>query len=75
MWLFPIVTLAGLLNLCTIQKVWPQLADTLSQNEIGKALVQTGLPTAIISLLNIGVFYLYDCEAFLPLTLCFADFV
>ena len=63
-WFIPIVALAGLLNLCTIQKVWPQLADTLSRNVISKALVQTGLPTAVISLLNIGVFYLYDCEGF-----------
>src|SRR2546430_10802202 len=63
-WLVPIAGLAGLLNLCAIQKVWPQLADALAQNEISKALVQTGLPTVVISLLNVGVFYLYDCEGF-----------
>src|SRR3954453_14225793 len=51
-WLIPIASLAGLLNLCTIQKVSPQLADALAQNEISKALVQTGLPTLVISLLN-----------------------
>jgi hypothetical protein len=70
-WFIPIVGLAGLLNLCTIQKVWPQLADALSRNEISKALVQTGLPTLVISLLNIGVFYLYDCEDFLAIEVCF----
>jgi calcium permeable stress-gated cation channel len=59
-WLLPVATLASLLNICSIRKVWPQLADTLSRHEIGKALVQTGLPTLVVTLLNIAIPYLYE---------------
>lgn len=58
-WLIPVGSLAGLLSLCSIQKVWPELAEVLSKNEIGRSLVQTGLPTLIVSLLNVAVPYLY----------------
>jgi hypothetical protein len=59
-WLLPVATFASLLNICSIRKVWPQLADVLSRHEIGKALVQTGLPTLVVSLLNVAVPYLYE---------------
>ncbi|RFU31345.1 hypothetical protein B7463_g4994, partial [Scytalidium lignicola] len=59
-WLIPVATLAGLLDLCSIQQVWPELADLLKRHEIVKALVQTGLPTLVVSLLNIAVPFLYD---------------
>ena len=59
-WLFPIASLAGLLNICTIAKLAPDLAASLERHAITKALVQTGLPTLTISLLNIAVPYLYD---------------
>ncbi|KAI9745689.1 MAG: hypothetical protein M1818_001223 [Claussenomyces sp. TS43310] len=59
-WLIPVATLASLLNLCTIEKVWPRFARLLSRHDIAQALVQTGLPTLVVSLLNVAVPYLYD---------------
>lgn len=59
-WFIPVVTLAGLVDICSIRQVWPALANVLESHEILKALVQTGLPTLIISLLNIAVPFLYD---------------
>jgi calcium permeable stress-gated cation channel len=59
-WLLPVATFASLLNICSIRKIWPELADVLSRHEIGKALVQTGLPTLVVSLLNVAVPYLYE---------------
>lgn len=59
-WLIPVGTFAGLLSLCTIGKVFPNLADFLNDHEIIKALVQTGLPTAVVSLLNVAVPFFYD---------------
>ncbi|KAH8787903.1 hypothetical protein F5883DRAFT_707029 [Diaporthe sp. PMI_573] len=60
LWLIPVATIAGLLSLCTIGKVFPGVAEFLSDHEIIKALVQTGLPTAVVSLLNIAIPFLYD---------------
>ncbi|KKY39007.1 hypothetical protein UCDDA912_g00914 [Diaporthe ampelina] len=60
LWLIPVATIAGLLSLCTIKKVFPNVADFLNDHEIIKALVQTGLPTAVVSLLNIAIPFLYD---------------
>jgi hypothetical protein len=59
-WFFPVIALAGLVDLCSIQQVWPELADFLRSHDILKALVQTGLPTLIVSLLNVAVPFLYD---------------
>lgn len=59
-WLVPVASIASLLSLCTIKKWWPELAESLGRHDITKALVQTGLPTAVVSLLNIAVPYLYD---------------
>ncbi|KAG0651194.1 Calcium permeable stress-gated cation channel 1 [Hyphodiscus hymeniophilus] len=59
-WLIPVIALAGLLNICTIRQVWPQLADVLESHEILKSLVQTALPTLVVSLLNLAVPFFYD---------------
>ncbi|CAN8099721.1 unnamed protein product [Discula destructiva] len=59
-WLIPVGTFAGLLSLCTISKVFPDLAEFLNDHDIIKALVQTGLPTAVVSLLNVAVPFFYD---------------
>lgn len=59
-WLLPVATFAGLLSLCTIGKVFPDLAEFLNDHDIMKALVQTGLPTAVVSLLNVAVPFFYD---------------
>ena len=59
-WLFPVLILAGLLDLCSISQVWPQLANFLESHIILQSLVQTGLPTLVVSLLNVAVPFLYD---------------
>ncbi|KAI5927844.1 hypothetical protein F4810DRAFT_288907 [Camillea tinctor] len=59
-WLFPVAAVAQLLSICSIARVAPSLAATLQQHEVTKALVRTGLPTLVVSLLNILVPYLYD---------------
>lgn len=59
-WVVPVAALAGLLDICSIQRLLPKLAKTLSSHDILKSLVQTGLPTLVVSLLNIGVPFLYD---------------
>ena len=55
--------LAWLLSLESIRKVLPQLADALSRHKIVKSLVQTGLPTLVISILNVLVPYVYYCKS------------
>ncbi|KAI1739398.1 DUF221-domain-containing protein [Xylaria scruposa] len=60
LWLIAVAFLAQLLSICTIRRVAPPLADMLDRHEITKALVQTGLPTLVVSLLNVLVPYLYD---------------
>ncbi|KAI8964825.1 DUF221-domain-containing protein [Daldinia sp. FL1419] len=59
-WLFPVAVLAQLLSICNIAKVARGLADMLDAHEITKAFVRTGLPTLVVSLLNVLVPYLYD---------------
>ncbi|KAI0125614.1 hypothetical protein BJ170DRAFT_439868 [Xylariales sp. AK1849] len=60
LWILPVATLAGLLSVCTIEKVSPSLAEALLRHDITKALVQTALPVGVVSLLNVAVPYLYD---------------
>ena len=64
-WWFLLIAIAALLNLATIRKISPALADALERHEIVRSLVQTGLPTLVISLLNVIVPYLYDCKWYL----------
>ncbi|KAI1384947.1 DUF221-domain-containing protein [Hypoxylon trugodes] len=59
-WFFPVAALASLLSICTIQQIWPSLAESLQRHDISKAFVRTGLPTLVVSLLNVLVPYLYD---------------
>lgn len=59
-WLIPVAGLAGLMNTCSIRQVWKGLADTLESHAILSALVKTGLPTLVVSLLNVAVPFLYD---------------
>ncbi|KAK3309781.1 uncharacterized protein B0T15DRAFT_424727 [Chaetomium strumarium] len=59
-WLIPVAFLATVLSICTIESFLPSFADWLREHEISRTLVQTGLPTLVVSLLNIAVPYLYD---------------
>ncbi|KAI1118962.1 DUF221-domain-containing protein [Nemania sp. NC0429] len=60
LWFFPVAILATLLSICTIKQIAPSLAELLHEHEITRALVRTGLPTLVVSLLNVLVPYLYD---------------
>lgn len=59
-WLVPVVFLASLINVCYLEKLVSGLGEWLDKHALARALVQTGLPTMIISLLSILVPYLYD---------------
>jgi len=59
-WLVPVAFLASALSICTIDAAFPAFGQFLREHEIIRSLVQTGLPTAVVSLLNIAVPYLYD---------------
>ena len=60
-WSLLLVPLAGLLSLDNIGKVSPQLRDVLNSHQISRALIQTGVPTLLFSLLSVAVPYLYYC--------------
>ena len=59
LWAIILVPVAGLLNVETIEEVFPQLADVLREHKVFKALVVGNLPTLIASLLMVAVPYLY----------------
>ncbi|KAH6854070.1 hypothetical protein B0I37DRAFT_360997 [Chaetomium sp. MPI-CAGE-AT-0009] len=59
-WLVPVAFLASVLSICTINQFLPSFGEWLKQHEIARTLVQTGLPTLVVSLLNVAVPYLYD---------------
>ena len=61
-WAIVLVFVAGLLSLKTIGKVSPQLRDALNSHQVGRALVQTLIPTLIYSGLAAAVPYLYYCK-------------
>lgn len=58
--IFPTAFLATWVSICTIERVLPSLAEWLSNHSIMRALFQNGVPTLVISLLNVAVPYLYD---------------
>ncbi|OJJ43230.1 hypothetical protein ASPZODRAFT_19633 [Penicilliopsis zonata CBS 506.65] len=59
-WSVLLIPVAYLLEIETLHKVFPQLADALSEHPLAKSLVQTGLPTLVLSLLTVAVPYLYN---------------
>jgi calcium permeable stress-gated cation channel len=59
-WVLPVATLATLVSICNLEYWFKPLVESLSDHPILRALVQTGLPTVTVSLLNIAVPYLYD---------------
>lgn len=59
-WLVIVASLASLLSICTIRKALPGLAKYLADHDWIRLLVQSGLPTGAVSLLNVMVPFLYD---------------
>jgi hypothetical protein len=64
-WSVLLVPIASLLELETLHKIVPQLAEFLQEHTILKSLVQTGLPTLAFSLLTVAVPYVYECEFYI----------
>ncbi|KAG9258867.1 cefP protein [Emericellopsis atlantica] len=60
LWIFPTVFLASLLSFCTVEKTAPAFAAWLKDHPIMYSLLQNGVPTLVVSLLNVAVPYLYD---------------
>ena len=59
-WIFPIVFLASLVSICTLETLAPRFWLWLQGHSIIYSLFQNGLPTLVVSLLNVAVPYLYD---------------
>ncbi|SPN96672.1 uncharacterized protein DNG_00193 [Cephalotrichum gorgonifer] len=59
-WLLIVASLASLLSICTIRKALPGFAKYLADHDWIRLLVQSGLPTGAVSLLNVMVPFLYD---------------
>ncbi|RPA76234.1 DUF221-domain-containing protein [Ascobolus immersus RN42] len=60
LWLGPISLLATVLNLKSLERVWPGLARLLGKSELISSLIQNFAPTLILTLLNVAIPYLYD---------------
>jgi calcium permeable stress-gated cation channel len=65
-WSVILIPIAGLLDLNTIHKVFPRFSEILDAHPLAKSLVQTQLPTLVVSLLNVLVPYLYSCKHPIP---------
>jgi hypothetical protein len=61
-WTVLLVPIAGALNICSINEVFPRLAAELNRHEFLRFLVNTQLPTLSLTLLNVLVPFLYDCR-------------
>ncbi|KAJ5093097.1 hypothetical protein N7456_008958 [Penicillium angulare] len=59
-WSVLLVPIASLLELETLHKILPPLADALAEHPLVQSLVQTGLPTLAFSLLTVAVPYVYE---------------
>jgi hypothetical protein len=62
-WSVLLVPIAGLIDLDRIHQVWPQFAELLDHYPLAKSLVQTQLPTMVITLLYISVPHFYSCKS------------
>lgn len=60
LWVFPTAALAGLISICTIEQLFPAIANWLRAHAFIDSIVRNGFPTVVVSLLNVAVPYLYD---------------
>lgn len=56
----PTAFLAGLMTPCAINRALPALGEWLRNHTVIYSLASNGLPALVVSLLNVGVPYLYD---------------
>jgi hypothetical protein len=59
-WTTLFVPIAGALNTCSIEEVFPGLARFLDEHDVLESLVNTQLPTFALTLINVAVPFLYD---------------
>jgi hypothetical protein len=60
LWIFPTASLASLMSICTLRRIWPNFADWLDERTLISSFLQNTTPTLVVSLLNVSVPYLYD---------------
>lgn len=59
-WTALFVPIAGALNTCSIDGVFPGLAELLSRHDTLESIVNTQLPTLALTLINVAAPFLYD---------------
>ncbi|KAK5988577.1 Calcium permeable stress-gated cation channel 1 [Cladobotryum mycophilum] len=59
-WIFPTAFLASWLSICTLKTYAPSFSHWLEGHSTIHSLFQNGLPTLVVSFLNVAVPYLYD---------------
>ncbi|KAK2049078.1 DUF221-domain-containing protein [Colletotrichum somersetense] len=59
-WLAIVASIASLLSICNFRAWFPSLVAFLDEWPTLRALIETGLPTLLVSLLNVAVPYLYE---------------
>ncbi|KAK1595530.1 uncharacterized protein LY79DRAFT_510877 [Colletotrichum navitas] len=59
-WLAIVASIASLLSICNFRTWFPSLVAFLDEWPTLRALIETGLPTLLVSLLNVAVPYLYE---------------
>lgn len=62
-WSVLLLPLAALLDIEAIRQFLPSFAGFLDEHKTIASLVRTGLPTLLLSLLNVLVPFLYDCKS------------
>ncbi|KAK1659962.1 hypothetical protein BDP55DRAFT_732829 [Colletotrichum godetiae] len=60
LWLAVVASIASLLSVCNFQTWFPGIVGFFDQYPTLRALIETGLPTLLVSLLNVAVPYLYE---------------
>ncbi|KAJ0312460.1 hypothetical protein COL516b_001542 [Colletotrichum fioriniae] len=60
LWLAVVASIASLLSVCNFQAWFPGIVGFFDQYPTLRALIETGLPTLLVSLLNVAVPYLYE---------------
>ncbi|KOS21232.1 putative membrane protein [Escovopsis weberi] len=59
-WIFPTALIASWLSICTLKRFAPSFSHWLEGHSTIHSLFQNGLPTLVVSLLNVLVPYTYD---------------
>jgi len=63
-WSFILLPIAGIQTVSNIRDIAPGIADFMAEHDIVASLINTGVPTLLISIFNVLVPYLYECKFF-----------